>query len=78
MTRRVLTRGQEAQGKNRNPVDGGTVKSYMKNAIAYGPTEDTEKHSVSSRKKIKSQRHREVDNRLVGRLIGVFPHPLIL
>jgi hypothetical protein len=45
----------------------GTVKRFMKNGAAYGTTEGTEKHSVSSRKKIKRQRHREVENRLVGR-----------
>jgi len=42
------------------------------NGTAYGTTEDTEKHSVSSRKKIKRQRHREVGNRLVGRGRGYF------
>jgi hypothetical protein len=39
----------------------------MKNGTAYGTTEDTEKDSVSSRKKIKRQRHRGVGNRPVGR-----------
>jgi hypothetical protein len=35
----------------------------MKNGTAYGTTEDTEKDSVSSRKKIKRQRHLGVGNR---------------
>ena len=39
----------------------------MKNGTAYGTTGDTEKDSVSSRKKIKRPRHREVGNGLVGR-----------
>ena len=34
----------------------GSVKSFMKNGTAYGTTEDTEKDSVSSRKKIERQR----------------------
>jgi hypothetical protein len=41
--------------KGRNPFSG-TVKSFMKNATAYGTTEHTEKDSVSSTKKIKRQR----------------------
>jgi hypothetical protein len=44
----------------------------MKDGTAYGTTEDTEKHSVSSRKKIKRQRHSEVENRLMGRGWGYF------
>jgi hypothetical protein len=44
----------------------------MKNGTAYGTTEYTEKDSVSSRKKIKRQRHRGVGNRLVGRGRGCF------
>jgi hypothetical protein len=45
----------------------GNVKSFMKNGRTYETTEVTEKHSVSSKKQIKRQRHREVENRLVGR-----------
>ncbi len=37
----------------------------MKSERTYGTTEVTEKHSVSSRKKIKRQRYREVENRIV-------------
>jgi len=50
-------------------VLSGIAKSFMKNGRAYGTTEDTEKNSVSSRKKIKrqKQKHRKVQNRLVGR-----------
>jgi hypothetical protein len=44
----------------------------MKNRTAYGTTGDTEKNSVSSKKKIKRQRHRGVGNRLVGRGKGCF------
>ena len=44
----------------------------MKNGTAYGTTEDTEKHSVSSKEKIKRQRHRQVENRLVGKGWGYF------
>jgi hypothetical protein len=45
----------------------GTVKRFVENGTAYGTTEDTEKHSVSSKKKIKRRRHLELENRLVGR-----------
>jgi hypothetical protein len=44
----------------------GTVKSLLKSGRTYGTTEVSEKYSVSSRKKIKRERHREVENRLVG------------
>ena len=44
----------------------------MKNGTTYGTTEDTEKESVSSKKKIKRQRHREVGNRLVSRGKGCY------
>jgi hypothetical protein len=44
----------------------------MKNGTTYETTEVTEKHSVSSKKQIKSQRHREVENRLGGREFGYF------
>jgi hypothetical protein len=37
-------------------IFNGTVKSFMKNGTAYGTTEDTERDSVSSGKKIKGQR----------------------
>ena len=45
----------------------GTVKSFMKNGKTYGTTKVTEKHSASSKKQIKKQRQREVENRLVGK-----------
>jgi len=45
----------------------GNVKSFMKNGRTYGTTEVAEKSSVSSKKQIKRERHREAENRLVGR-----------
>ncbi len=39
----------------------------MKNGKTYETTGATEKHSVSSKKQMKKQRHREVENRLVGK-----------
>ncbi len=50
----------------------GTVKNFMKSGRTYGTTEVTEKHSASSRKKIKRLRHREVENTIVGRGGGYF------
>jgi len=50
----------------------GTVKSFMKNGRRYGTTEVTEKDSMSPKKQIKRLRHRDVENRLVGRGLGYF------
>ena len=44
----------------------------MKNGRTYGTTEGTEKHSVSSKKKIKRRRHLKLENRLVGRRMRLF------
>jgi hypothetical protein len=58
----------------------GTVKSFMKNGKAYGTTEDTEKDSVSSRKKIKRQRLAgwEIDSLVEGEAVlgdrGIHPY----
>ena len=41
-------------------------QKFYEKRESIGTTEDTEKHSVSSRKKTKRQRHREVKNRVVG------------
>ena len=48
-------------------VKRGTVKTSMKNRRTYETTEAAEKYSVSSKKQIKRQRHREVGNRLIDR-----------
>jgi hypothetical protein len=45
----------------------GIVKIFMKKGRTYETTEAAEKNSVSSKKRLKRQRHREVENSLGGR-----------
>jgi hypothetical protein len=58
----LVFRGKlEEEPLNRN------CQKFYESGRTYETTEGTEKHSVSARKKIKRQRHPEVENRLVGR-----------